>query len=59
MKILKTFDSFNDFSIHVGVGLQCTKQNIAIGVQNQCYEYRFGTRFDLFTKMKYFSTGLF
>ena len=21
MKILKTFDSFNDFSIHVGVGL--------------------------------------
>ena len=21
MKILKTFDSFNDFSIHIGVGL--------------------------------------
>ena len=59
MKILKTFDSFNDFSIHVGVGLWCTKQDIAIGVQNQCHEYRFGIRFGLFTGMKYFDTGLF
>ena len=58
MKILKTFYSFNDFSIHVGVGLWCTKQDIAIGVQNQCHEYRFGIRFGLFTGMKYFDTGL-
>ena len=59
LKILKTFDSFNDFSIHVGVGLWRTKQDIAIGVQNQCYEYCFETCFGLFTGMKYFGTGLF
>ena len=59
MKILKTFDSFNDFSIHVGVGLQCTKQDIAIGIQNQCYEYRFETHFGLFIGMKYFGISLF